>query len=258
MGNTAIDLVPENNGKVVECWKDIINDEGEVAGSVHIRFYQKCGTEPKELDNLGISIYPYRALLDSIKTGDIILFSGGAMLSDVIKSIANSPASHVGFMVKLFDPVTKRKEIFVVESDIIEEGDTLTNKHTDGINITRLSSRLCNYLGVMIVHVPLKKALSQKRKKKLHKYIQCMREKGARFDIKQLVGAGLGIKQVEDLDDVFCSEFVGAGLKQIGFDLKDIVVSEMNPIQVANLDIFETNARLLRFQIQKTEASPII
>eukprot|EP01129_Flabellula_baltica_P017183 TRINITY_DN9445_c0_g1_i1.p1 TRINITY_DN9445_c0_g1~~TRINITY_DN9445_c0_g1_i1.p1 ORF type:complete len:500 (-),score=108.17 TRINITY_DN9445_c0_g1_i1:22-1521(-) len=259
LGTFKIKLRSENDGKVIEGWYNVKSKLGDSIGRLHVRFYQFCQTEPKEIDLQGVSVYTYNDFVDEMKTGDTVLFSGGAVLSDVIKHMANSPVSHIGYIIKLPDPNDHGKEnLFIVESDQIEEGDYWRDEATDGINFNRLESRIHQYYGNMMLHCPLKEPLTEEQEQGLLEYVKGLVDSGAKFDVKQLLGVGMGIDQKEDLTDVFCSEFVAGGLKHIGLLEKSVNASQISPIEVANLPIFSPFHNLLRFQIHKEKMSHII
>eukprot|EP01130_Rhizamoeba_saxonica_P015672 TRINITY_DN7081_c0_g1_i1.p1 TRINITY_DN7081_c0_g1~~TRINITY_DN7081_c0_g1_i1.p1 ORF type:complete len:660 (-),score=165.78 TRINITY_DN7081_c0_g1_i1:21-2000(-) len=292
VGRVKVPLHPENDNTFVEDWYDVykyekeenvtemneadealeeiveeidelleqeVPDDVEVVGRIHLRIYQYCQPDPVQCDDLGVSVYPYVCHRPLIKPGDAILFAGGTYISSIIKSFANSPVSHIGYVLRLPDPKNNNElSLFVVESDQIEEGDHFTNEKTDGININLLDSRMHSYSGNMILHCPRREPLTHDQEMDLVAYALNMKLQNVPFDIQQLVGAGLGIPQTEDLSAVFCSEFVAAGLRQVGELNKDVNVSEISPFEVANLPIFDQDSNLLRFQLRQMHHTPLI
>eukprot|EP01128_Nolandella_sp_AFSM9_P001979 TRINITY_DN12381_c0_g1_i1.p1 TRINITY_DN12381_c0_g1~~TRINITY_DN12381_c0_g1_i1.p1 ORF type:complete len:656 (+),score=139.29 TRINITY_DN12381_c0_g1_i1:44-1969(+) len=260
VGQGKILLDPQFDGQVRELWLTMIDSKGEKTSSrVHLRVYQRCELEPREIESLGMSVYCYQEKMPMMKTGDAILFAGGTRFSGIIKHWSNSPISHIGIVVELPDPKDgDKKKLFVIESDQMEEGDYFSDGSCDGICYSLLQQRCHSYEGNMILLASLKKPLTPAQESLIIENAQKYRDEGVTFDVAQLLAIGVGIQNDEDYSQLFCSEFVTTCLKVTDVVPQTVNASMMSPFEVANFDCYEPNNQVLRFQLVTTQRIPIV
>jgi len=99
----------------------------------------------------------HRLLLDQIKTGDLVAYSGRGPVEDFVKLRSGSEFSHLGMVLKVPNPATSFVETFVIEVTQNREEliDAWHENPVNGITIFRLDERLCQFYGNAIWLVPL-------------------------------------------------------------------------------------------------------
>lgn len=264
IGHVLVPLNPQYDGRVRELWLTMRDGaDQDTATRVHIRLYQRCSVEPREIDTLGMSVYCYQEKLASMKTGDLVMFAGGSRVSQVIKQSVDSPISHVGIVVRMPDPKHDNREtLFVVESDQVEEGDYFSDSPCNGICYSQLAQRMHSYQGNLILLASLQSPLSRAQEDQIIALAEKFRDEGIPFDIEQLLGVGvgnaLGTQNTEDFSKLFCSEFVTACLKEVELVPNALNASMQAPFVVANFSCYHPDNQLLRFQLTTTKRVPLI
>lgn len=159
----------------------------------------------------------YQKARPTIKTGDIVLFSGRGFISWGIEKFTKSPWSHIGMVIKddVWDIVHLWESTTLANVDDADAG-----KCVSGCMTTNLSSRVLDFKGKVVLRpilVPFTDAdislLAQMRKTFI----------GKPYEKNKLVllRAALGwIGHSEDLTSIFCSELVAEALQVIGRDTK--------------------------------------
>jgi len=102
----------------------------------------------------------------------------------------------------------------------------------------------------------LKQPPNEEEKKSYIEYCMELHAKGIKYDKKQLVSFILGVKNQENLAELFCSELVAAALRSVGRLPKDTNPSAMTPSDVVHSKAFHgrgPNIKLntLRYQIER-------
>jgi hypothetical protein len=157
----------------------------------------------------------YEQIRKSLKTGDIVLFSGKGGVSDWIKLFTSSTWSHVGMVLRL----PQLDMVLLWESTTLSDlVDIETGKARKGVQLVPFSERMRMYSGdVAVRHLsqpltsPMEKALMKFRKKASRlKYEQSKVEL-----IKSAWDGPFGSNK-ENLSSVFCSELVAESYQQMG------------------------------------------
>lgn len=163
----------------------------------------------------------YRDVRDTLKTGDIILFSGKGGISEGIKFFTLSKWSHVGMIYRLFDPLDPEGSVFCWESTTlsnIEDADT--GKLTNGVQRVEFSERLerCFSTGYEISVRPLNKGLPDKKVAALNAFRHEVSGRPYEKDKIELIKSawdGLFGQNKEDLSSLFCSELVAEAYQRM-------------------------------------------
>lgn len=171
----------------------------------------------------------YKDIRPFIKTGDVICFGGKGIISDIIKKITNSPVSHIG-MILSTNIIENIDFIQIAESTSINDGFA-------GVQFNRLSDHIRDYEGD-IWWMPLKDNIRQKLDV-IEIMVFLISQRGKEYDAPQAILSALDIlpDTKEDLDKLFCSEYVTAAFEHVNL-LKDINASEQTPGDVVNFDLY--------------------
>jgi len=164
----------------------------------------------------------YDKIRDSLKTGDIVLFSGKGAVSQGIKRFTFSHWSHVGMVIK-------SKEF---DSILVWESTTLNDvTKIKGVQISPLGQRIASYRGSVSI-----RKLKVKRDKALLASLVQLRHKlrGRKYEeseielIKSAYDGPFG-HNTEDLSSLFCSELVAEAYQQMGLLSEEKPSNEYTP-----------------------------
>jgi hypothetical protein len=164
---------------------------------------------------------PYEEIRSSLKTGDIVLFSGKSAFSLLIKVGTKSKWSHVGMILNLteYDFVTIWES---TPSSDLEDLDT--NTHNKGVQLVPLSLRIDTYKGDIAIRrlqgVDLGEEAINKLMKLRHELKGRKYEKDEIELLKATYDKGPLEYNEEDLSSLFCSELVAEAYQCLGL-LKD-------------------------------------
>ncbi len=177
----------------------------------------------------------YSEIRNELKSGDMILFSGGGFVSRMIQMRTRSQWSHVGMVIKddWWDM------LLLWESTTLSKIKTVHGRVRQGVAIRPLSEVIENYEGVVGVRqltFPLTDAqeltISELRQEfKGREYEQSKSElfKSA-YDF-------IGGKNEEDLSSSFCSELVAEAYQRVLFLSEQTPSNEYTPADLAELSI---------------------
>ncbi len=157
----------------------------------------------------------YQQIRASLKTGDIVLFSGKGGVSDWIKLFSGSAWSHLGMILCLphMDMVLLWESTTLSDLPDIESG-----KGRKGVQLVPFSERVSMYKGDVAVRL-LSKPITQQMETSLGKF----RKRASRLKyeknkielIKAAWDGPLGGNK-ENLSSVFCSELVAESYQRMG------------------------------------------
>lgn len=165
------------------------------------------------------------AARDAMRTGDVILYSGGkAAVSVTIKRLTASKWSHVGLVVREPDDGQPMLWESVLDEDM---PDLETGQTRNGVRLVPLEPAVVAYTGVVAVrHLDVKR--TKKRLADFEAFRLSMR--GVPFEKSkvELLRARRGGNSEEDFSSVFCSElaakaYVVMGLLSKGRPCNDYV-----------------------------------
>lgn len=177
----------------------------------------------------------YTDIRESLKSGDVVAFSGKGFPSDQIKFVTHSPISHVGVIVQSKLPGGE-----IMNS--IMESTTLNG--FKGVSTSRLSERVASYKGGVYI-LPLDNV--KRETGNWNAFLDFMLrqdhkgyddEPVLRFLLSRLPFIGNRFVSKEDYKRFFCSELVVAGLKVAGIVPNSVNASDVEPVELCNMAIY--------------------
>lgn len=161
----------------------------------------------------------YKQLRNTLKTGDIVLFSGKGHISELIKfgqwmfggSKRAAQWSHVGMIVRSDDI----DAVLLWESTTLSGVKTVYGENREGVQLVSLSDRIDTYDGEIAVRQLLQPLTNDQTKN----ITACRKEMKGRAYEKSNVQlfrsvADLFGNQKKDLSSLFCSELVAEALQR--------------------------------------------
>jgi hypothetical protein len=199
----------------------------------------------------------YTARLNTIKSGDIILFDsypGHSVIKNVMrnfsKSVTGTKYTHVGIVIMMEGLVDskRQKHPYIIEATT---NPACTTDAIDGFG-DRRNGLWCFSLPERIAsdpaqfwHLPLKTALTPKQEETLVQWAGECYERDPLFDKEAMFGAGFDLLDMaaqenkkDDFAMFFCSEFVSSCFKKLDLLKESVNCSEMTPADVSTLDLF--------------------
>ena len=158
-------------------------------------------------------ITKYEDIRDSLKTGDLVLFSGKSFISKAISLFTRSPHSHIGIV--RWD--TQLNMYTIWESTTLSNlPDIYTGKKTNGVQNVLLSKRIATYDGEISIR-RLNKPLQSNMYPKLCKAYRELNNRPYEKSYANLLFAMFEkVKGKEDLSTMFCSELVAEVYQAVG------------------------------------------
>lgn len=193
----------------------------------------------------------YEQYRSSMKTGDVIAFSGKGRVSQIIKWKTQSEFSHVGIIMGSDMGGGIGQTVLLIESTTLGNlPDSKTGEIIKGVQMHFLSKRLGSYNGDAW-WIPLKKELEPHQAYNMQKWLRQKHGGRIKYDALQAIGAGAdlfdwipGIANEPDFSSLFCSELVTRALQIAGVVDDEINASEQTPADVANYECFENEVKL--------------
>ena len=155
----------------------------------------------------------YQTIRESLRTGDIVLFSGDSFVSRLIRLGTPGPWSHVGMVIVL--PGIER--VMLWESTTLSKiKDLKTGKLMSGVQLVWLSEKIRDYNGrVAIRKLETPIQIQPKRFGEVAKELHGRPYEDDWCDLIKAAWDGPWGDNVPDLDSVFCSELTAATLKRL-------------------------------------------
>jgi len=142
------------------------------------------------------------------------------------------------------DPQEDRQILFYESTKNGDNTPDVTTGYNNfvGVHAFEARQRITSYAG-KIFHIPLKEPLNKRGEKQMRKWIMEQHRKKTPFDYFQMFGAGVltkvGIGNVNDLAEMFCSEFVTASLQFAEAVDERVNASEQTPANVAAFSCYD-------------------
>ncbi len=159
----------------------------------------------------------YTSIRSSLKTGDIVLFSGTSAVSSLIKLFSGGKWSHVGMVLRIgeFDDAVMLWE----STTLTNIPDRTTGAAIKGVQVVPLSQRIRNYDGeVNIRHLgkPITKPMYRRLAKLRHELSRRPYERNELELLRAAYDGPFGKSPGEDLSSIFCSELVAEAYQCMG------------------------------------------
>lgn len=181
-----------------------------------------------------------------MRPGDIIAFSGKALVSKLVKRATRSNISHIAIICHAVIADYGRITVEIMES--VKEGQCRkTGRAVSGVTRNRLSTKISTYDGA-IWWLPL----STETRARLNHPAAInflMSVQGRPYDLPQAIQSAINTLDrlkiityaAEDYSALFCSELAAAALKVGGVLSPTSNPSEMTPIDLIRLPIYHPN-----------------
>ncbi|NQZ57958.1 MAG: hypothetical protein HRT88_10905 [Lentisphaeraceae bacterium] len=172
----------------------------------------------------------YDDLRDDLQTGDLVLFSGGTIMSRFIRFFGRSNWSHLGMVVvdKVYDQVLIYQATPV---DKIE--DFYSGAAKKGVQINALSDVIKKYDGGVAIRQLTNFERTDEVISSVTKFRKEMKDKPFEEDYLEFVKAcydgPFGDNDNEDLSALFCSELVAEAYQRMGILSDSIPSNEYTP-----------------------------
>lgn len=159
----------------------------------------------------------YDSVRDSLKTGDLVIFSGKSAVSNFIKLFSGGKWSHVGMVLRLKEFADA---VLLWESTTLNNvADIETQAATKGVQLVPMSQRVASYDGEIAVR-RLNKAVTAKMQRALAERRKALSRKPYEAGEIELLKAAYdgiaGQSSGEDLSSLFCSELVAEAYQAMG------------------------------------------
>lgn len=187
----------------------------------------------------------YAEIRPSLKTGDILLFSGKGMVSGLIRRLTNSKWSHVGMVVRVpeFDMVLSWESTALAT---VRDVETL-QKHR-GVQLVGLRDRLALYDGEVQVR-QLAHPIGAESLAALGAFrseVSGRPYEQSKIELLKSVWDGWGGHNEEDLSSLFCSELVAEAYQRMGLlpgdpPSNEFVPADFKPGRMADQLLLGTN-----------------
>ena len=156
----------------------------------------------------------YPELRGSLRTGDVLLFSGRGLIPWIIQRATHSPYSHIGMVIH----VQGWDLLLCWESTTLNNvADVDAGVRVGGVQLDPLSERLDRFDGTVVVRKLLEPVTSVEARE-LMALRKTLIGKPYERRLWTLAQAALWPKSVkpEDLSSLFCSELVAEAFKRLG------------------------------------------
>jgi hypothetical protein len=196
-----------------------------------------------------------KELLEKCNTGDIILFQGKSIISEIIKLSTNSVWTHIGIIIKNPKFIKNcKKGIYLYVADGAYEIDKPSNKKLIGVQLVDLVDKLKNYEGTFYY----RKLITNKNKKKMmnifsivyntefHKFYDWLPQNwiATFLAMHNLENISDIISNPRHLDKMFCSSLVAYTYTQWKFLNKNTEWSFITPQFFADIINLDNNSFL--------------
>ena len=171
----------------------------------------------------------YSEIRESLKTGDLVLFSGKGRISGMIRWFTGSIWSHIGMVIR-----SKEFDMLLLwESTTLSKiKDIQSNTAKQGVQLVALSERINTYdgvIGIRRLENVCVDPLRMKALKKLRTELKDRPYEESKIELlKSAYDGPLGHNE-EDLSSIFCSEMVAEAYQRMGLLSEDVPSNEYTP-----------------------------
>lgn len=190
----------------------------------------------------------------SFRTGDIVLFAGRGLASDIIRFATRSPWSHVGMVVEL----PEYPEPLVVEATTLSESADVRAGHAlAGVGLVPLATKVQEYPGDVAWRAWQGDAPSLAQARMLARMVRRLHGRPYRNYLVTLARElGTGFRRRPDLSGLFCSELVAELYRRLGWLPRTTRPSRYVPGHFASDALTLCNGSLASPQLLKQWAAP--
>ncbi len=177
----------------------------------------------------------YSEIRNELKSGDMVLFSGGGFVSRMIQMFTRSEWSHVGLVIKddWWDM------LLLWESTTLSKIKTVHGNVRQGVAIRPLSEVIENYdgeVGIRTLTFPLTDA-QELTIAELRQEFKGRNYEESKSELFKSAYDFIGGKNEEDLSSLFCSELVAEAYQRVHFFDEVKPSNEYTPADLADVSI---------------------
>ncbi|MEQ3722992.1 hypothetical protein [Alcanivorax sp.] len=153
--------------------------------------------------------------VDTLRTGDLLLFSGRGFTSDVIRVFTRSPWSHIGMVLHL----PGQPEPLVLESTTLSESPDITLGHpVAGVALVPLYSKIRDYPGAVAVRRRHGPNLSERQQRMVARMARRLLHRPYKnYVLCNALDVLTGFTRRPDQRGWFCSELVAELYRRLGW-----------------------------------------
>ena len=164
--------------------------------------------------------------LSMLQTGDVLLFSGNGLSSDVIRWFTGSSWTHVGMIVRLDDV----DEPLLLESNRGSESiDLFSGEALAGVSLVPLARKLMDYDGDIVLRRRDGNPLCQRQRRLVRRLVRRLYRRPYRNYLWRQVIDVLPGHRRRDYSAMFCSELVAELYRRLGWLPQEIRTGRLFP-----------------------------
>jgi hypothetical protein len=157
--------------------------------------------------------------VSSLQTGDVLLFSGKGLSSDVIRWFTGSRWTHVGVVVRLDDA----DEPILLESNLGPESvDLISGEAQAGISLVQIERKLNDYQGEIAIRRRQGEPLTVRQRRLVRRLVKRLHRRPYRNYLWRQVIDRLPGARRRDYSAMFCSELVAELYRRLGWLPQDV------------------------------------
>lgn len=163
----------------------------------------------------------------TLRTGDILLFSGRGLTSEVIRVFTRSPWSHIGMVVFLPD---SRVPLVLESTTLGESVDIRLGKPVAGVSLVSLSTKLADYPGSVVVRRRHGPDLTDSQERLVQRLLRRLLHRPYKnYLLCNAIDVLTGFQRRPDQRGWFCSELVAELYRRLGWLPRDTRASTLVP-----------------------------
>ena len=157
--------------------------------------------------------------VSSLQSGDVLLFSGKGLSSDVIRWFTGSHWTHVGVVVRL----DETDEPLLLESNLTPETvDLFSGAAQPGISLVQIERKLNDYQGEIAIRRRQGEPLTLRQRRLLRRLVKRLYRRPYRHYLWRQVIDHLPGARRRDYSAMFCSELVAELYRRLGWLPPDV------------------------------------
>lgn len=168
----------------------------------------------------------YHKIRDELKTGDIVLFTGTGLISNIIK--LSGERTHIGMIMNMpeYDFTCLWESTTLCTLKDLESGTFIK-----GVQLVPLSKRIATYEGDIAIRRLMDVEVDFRTNKSLLEFRRNFNGRKYEESIMSLIGSAFDIfaDKEEDLSSLFCSELVAEAYQRMGLLPEDVPSDMYSP-----------------------------
>ncbi|MCC1496517.1 hypothetical protein [Alcanivorax sp. 1008] len=157
--------------------------------------------------------------ISSLQTGDVLLFSGKGLSSEVIRWFTGSYWTHVGVIVRL----DELDEPILLESNLGPASvDLISGEAQSGVSLVQVERKLSDYQGEIAIRRRQGEPLTLRQRRLVRRLVKRLYRRPYRHYLwRQVIDRLPGVRR-RDYSAMFCSELVAELYRRLGWLPEDV------------------------------------